>query len=179
MPIFRPGPGPFALALAMTGIKLGERLLYAGSGTPALFGTLAGKVGLTGRAAAVAEQRDEVAALTQAGVDAGTLVEVERAAPTSLPFDADSFDLVVVDATSGSLNDAGKWLPQVLRVLRVGGRLIVAERTGGGFLGGLLKAGGHSGAASHMLEATGCRPARVIADRDGWRFTEGLKRQGQ
>jgi len=175
-PIFRPGPGPFALALAMTSIKLGERLLYAGSGTPALFGTLAAKVGLTGHAAAVAEHPHDVAALQQAGANAGALVEVEQVAPASLPFDADSFDLVVVDAATGSLNHAGRWLPQALRTLRVGGRLIVVERTGGGLLGALFKSAGKADAALYMLEASGFRPARIIADRDGWRFTGGLKR---
>jgi len=160
----------------MTGVRLGERLLYIGAGTPALFGALATKVGLTGRAAAIALEKDEVGALEQAGVDAGVLVEVTRVAPGTLSFDRESFDLIVIDATTGKVDDSARWLGDAARVLRVGGRLIVAERTGGGLLGGLFKPGGRTDIALRLLEAQGFKPARVIADRDGWRFTEGLRR---
>jgi len=163
----------------MTGIRLGERLLYAGSGTPALFGALAAKVGLTGRAAAVGYDKAEVETLNAAGTNAGVLVEVTRMSPGAFPFEAESFDLVVVDATSGRIDEIDKWLGDAGRVLRLGGRLIVAERTvRGGLLGGLLKSGGSrkADAALRIVEARGLRPARIIADRDGWRFTEGLKR---
>ena len=160
----------------MTAVRMGERLLTIGSGTPDLFGALAVKSGLSGHAAAVSDTERGAEALKQAGARAGALVDVERAAPAAMPHDRESFDLVVIDCTAMPIAKAGDWLAEALRVLRVGGRLIVAERTGG--LSRLLGArfAGAGDAAARLLETHGLRPARVIAQRDGWRFTEGLKR---
>lgn len=178
MPIFRPGPGPYALALAMTGVRLGERLLGIGSGTPALFGALAGKVGLSGHAAAVSDQASGAAALKLAGAQAGALVEVEIASPASLPYEGDSFDVIVVDATAPAA-DAAAWLGEAYRVLRSGGRLVVAERTATSRLFGLVRTGSTAPAEAiaRALAENGYRPVRKIAERDGWRFTEGMKRR--
>jgi SAM-dependent methyltransferase len=178
MAFFRPGPGPYALALAMTGVRLGERLLEIGSGTPDLFGTLALKTGLSGRAAAVADDRPGAEALKQAGVQAGVLVEVEVASPASLPYHDESFDVIVLDATETAIDNSLKWLAEAFRVLRAGGRLIVAERTGGFRLWRIFRAGSSSSRAQTVIRAieiNGYRPVRKIAERDGWRFTEGLK----
>ena len=178
MAFFRPGPGPYALAIAMTGVRLGERLLGIGSGTPDLFAALAAKTGLSGHAAGVAEDQAGADALNSAAAEAGALVEVEVASPDSLPYPAESFDLAVVDATGAALDKSLKWLADALRVLRTGGRLIVAERTGGVRLWGVFDVG-RSSAPGHSivraLEMNGYRPVRKIAERDGWRFTEGLK----
>lgn len=178
MAFFRPGPGPYALALAMIGVRLGERLLGIGSGTPDLFGALAAKVGLSGHAAGVAADPMGAAALKQAGAQAGALVEVEVASPASLPYQPESFDLVVVDATATPIDEAAQWLGEAFRVLRTGGRLIVAERTRGFRLWGVLDIGSSSrpaDAAVRALQSRAYRPVRKIAERDGWRFTEGLK----
>lgn len=177
MPFFRPGPGPYALALAMTGIRLGERLLHIGSGTPALFGALAAKVGLSGQASGVADAKAGADALERAAADAGALVDVQVAIPAALPHDPESFDLIVVDATAAGIAAVSAWLREAFRVLRAGGRLIVAERTGGVRLWGIVQIGSHAGgdSAAKALEQQGFRPVRKIAERDGWRFTEGLK----
>jgi len=178
MAFFRPGPGPYALAIAMTGVRLGERLLEIGSGTPGLFGALAQKTGLSGHAAGVADDPPGAAALEQGGVEAGALVDVEVASPASLPYDQESFDLVVVDATAMPADKAAAWLPEAFRVLRAGGRLIVAQRTGGFRLWGVFELRSSSGPANAVIRAlqtSGYRPVRKIAERDGWRFTEGLK----
>ncbi len=180
MPIFRPGPGPYALAVAMTGIRIGERLLELGAGTPPLFGALAAKVGLSGHAAAVSDQAAGADALKRAGAEAGALVEVEVASPAALPYDAESFDIVVVDATATTVDAAAAWLAEAYRVLRLGGRLIVAERTGSSRLFGLLQtrtAAAPSETVARALSDNGYRPVRKIAERDGWRFTEGMKKR--
>ncbi len=178
MAFFRPGPGPYALAVAMTGVRLGERLLEIGSGTADLFGALALKTGLSGQAAGVADDPLGAAALKRAGVQAGALVDVEVASPDSLPYGTESFDLIVLDATATPIDKAAQWLAEAFRVLRAGGRLIVAERTGGFRLWGLFELRSSSGpanAVTRALETNGYRPVRKIAERDGWRFTEGLK----
>jgi ubiquinone/menaquinone biosynthesis C-methylase UbiE len=179
MPIFRPGPGPYALALAMTGVRLGERLLQIGSGTPAMFAALAAKVGMSGRAAAVDEEQAGASALEQAGMKAGVLVETRQTPPGFLPFESDAFDLVVVDRTRMKADAVAAWMPDALRVLRAGGRLIVAEKlAAGGFralFGGAVSPPAPPTAAIDTLTAAGFRPVRTIAERDGWRFTEGMK----
>ncbi len=179
MPFFRPGPGPYALALAMTGARPGEHLLHIGAGTPGLFGALAAKVaGLTGEATGVADDAVGADALKLAARKAGALVAVEVAPPSALAFTAESFDLVVLDATATPIDKAARWLAETSRVLRAGGRLIVAERTGGFRLWGVVEFGtarGGGEAVTRALQLAGFRPVRKIAERDGWRFTEGLK----
>ncbi len=181
MPIFRPGPGPYALALAMTGVRLGERLLQIGSGTPAMFAALAAKVGMSGRAAAVDEEQAGASALEQAGTRAGVLVETRQTQVGYLPFESDAFDLIVVDRTKMKADAVAAWMPDALRVLRAGGRLIVAERLSANgiralFGGAPVSPPAPPNAAVDTLTAAGFRPVRTIAERDGWRFTEGMKR---
>ncbi len=177
MAFFRPGPGPYALALAMTGVRIGERLLYIGSGTPGMFGALAAKVGLSGQAAGVADSPSGAEALTKGGAEAGALVDVQVAPGLTVLHDPESFDLIVVDATDSPIDTVAGWLGDAFRVLRQGGRLVVAERTGGIRLWGVVQVGARGGgdAAIRALEQRGFRPVRKIVERDGWRFTEGLK----
>ena len=179
MPIFRPGPGPYALAVAMTAIRMGERLLGIGSGTPDLFGALAVKVGLSGQAAAVSDEERGAEALRQAAARAGALADVAVTARGVIPHDRESFDLVVLDCTAVPAAEAADWLGDALRVLRIGGRLIITERAGASRLARIFgrrspSTGGE--ATVHLLETHGLKPARVVAQREGWRFTEGLKR---
>jgi len=164
----------------MTGIRLGERLLYIGSGTPDMFGALAGKVGLSGQASGVAASESGAEALKGGGARAGALVDVQVAPGAGLPYDGESFDLVVLDCTRAAVDKSSHWLPETLRVLRGGGRVIVVEKTGGLRLWGLFDTGSSGSgpraeAATRTLQATGFRPVRRIAQREGWRFTEGLR----
>ena len=87
-----------------------------------------------------------------------------------------------MDATATAIDKSLKWLAEAFRVLRAGGRLIVAERTGGYRLWGvfeLRRSSVSGGAVIRALEINGFRPVRKIAERDGWRFTEGLKPRTQ
>ncbi len=185
MPIFRKGPGPHALAVAMAGVRMGERLLAVGGGTPGMFAALAAKVGLTGRACAVAGAEQVAEGLRQAAAREGVLVEVTTAPLPTLPFDADAFDLVLVDATGGMPGlPAGQWaacLAEARRVLRVGGRSILVERTArtglGALFGGAVPAPPLSaGDAEAAFRTAGFSPVRTLAEREGLLFVEGLKR---
>ena len=188
MPIFRQGRGPYALPLAMSGIKLGERLIYVGSGRPAMFGALAAKPGLTGQAAAVGDGEEAAGALRRAAERAGVFVEVAAGTGGLLPHDAATFDVAVLDSTDGtfgasSASDRITRATELARVLRPGGRLLVVETPRSG-LGRLFGQGpGDSvyrseGGAKGALEAAGFRPVRILAEREGFLFTEGIKPGG-
>jgi SAM-dependent methyltransferase len=185
MPIFRQGPGPHALPLAMSGVKLGERLLYVGSGRPGLFAALASKAGLTGRACAVVSGSREADAMRRAAAREGVLVEVAAGAAGPFPHDAESFDVAVIDSTDGTFgamdaSERQRLLREAAQAMRPGGRLLVIE-TVPGAIGALLRARAvdaayqSSGGARAALESAGLRPVRVLAERGGSRFTEGLK----
>jgi ubiquinone/menaquinone biosynthesis C-methylase UbiE len=187
MPIFRKGLGPYALPLAMSGVKLGERLLYLGSGTPGLFAALAYRAGLTGRACALIDDARQADALQHAAAREGVLVEIAAGASGTFPYDAETFDVAVVDSTDGAFGampaaDRAWRLREGSRVVRPGGRLVVVERTSGGLrslLGGAPAAAdasyGSSGGAKPALEQAGFRPVRLLAERERYRFTEGIK----
>lgn len=175
------------LAIAMIGLRLGERLLQIGIDDPASLGALAAKVGITGHAAVVAFDQRSADRARDAVAEASTLADVTTSADGTLAFDASSFDVGVVHGTGGLLAtlDAAvraRLFAELLRVIRPGGRVIAidpGERTG-------LKAMfapapkvderyAQSGGTTAAMEAAGFRPVRLLADRDGCRFIEGLR----
>lgn len=177
---------PFGLIVGMTGVKLGDRLLQVGCAHSGRLGAIAGKVGLSGRAVAVVPDAESASRANKGAANAGVLVEVEIGPPTRLTVDADSFDLAVVDETGGlfgSLNNEDRLtaIRELLRVLRPGGRAMLigaGQRTG---LSKLFGAGHtspsfvSSGDASRALESQGFRQVRMLAERDGLVFVEGVK----
>lgn len=175
-----------ALEITMAGVRMGDRLLQIGVDDPGLVGALASRVGLSGFAALAVDNERDAARAQRAAQDAGALVEVKVTPLRTLPFDSGSFDLIVVHGMRGLLaamtaEDRAGSLRESLRVLRGGGRLVVIESAPRDGLARLLrprtsdehysKAGGAVGA----LKAEGFRPVRLLGEREGYRFTEGLK----
>jgi SAM-dependent methyltransferase len=175
------------LPIRMSGLRMGERLLQIGVDDPTLVGEMAGKTGLSG-SASVAVTDEAAAARVRAGAaGAGALVDLHVTSLGALPFATDAFDVVVVHAVNEwlrSLSEQGRAEPvlrEARRVLRHGGRIIVIEPGPRSGLSGIVKpyrpdprfeaAGGAVGA----LQAAGFRTARVLWEREGYRFTEGLK----
>lgn len=186
MRIFRQGPGPYALTEAMTGVRLGDRLVYLGAGEPAMFAALAAKVGITGRARALVESEASAERIKEAAARAGVLIEVGVISLTALGLDQASFDVAVIDATGGLVlqldgEERSAVGRQLLDALRPRGRAIVVEREKQGLLGALkgrtpgLDQFRERGGAAALLETSGFHPVRVLAERDGERFTEGWK----
>ncbi len=186
MPIFRRGTDPNALVIAMTGVQMGDRLLQIGCSDRTLLGAMAAKVGLSGSAAVVVFAADQTARARKAAAHAGVLADVHAAQPQSLPFEEGSFDLIVVDSTAGLLagmrpEDRVHCLQEAFRVLRPGGRIVVVETSERGGLASILSRG--SADATHVasggmvpsLKAEGFTSARVLAEREGRTFTEGIK----
>jgi SAM-dependent methyltransferase len=177
----------FALALAMTGVRMGERLLMVGDDAP-LATQLGAKVGLTGRSIVVVGSEAAAARVTAAAADAGVLLEdVRVGALPALPVDEGAFDAAVVDAGPTfltALDGPGRLhlARSLARALRPAGRLIVVEgQPKSPFNPFQAKPAGldafrAAGGATTLLEAAGFHPVRLLADRDGQRFTEGLKR---
>lgn len=156
------------LALTMSGVRMGERALQIGIDDPSLAATIAAKVGLSGHAAIAVADEAAAAKARAATAKAGALVDVHVAPLSALPLADGSFDVVVVHAASdwlGSLEDAARVavLSEGRRVLRVGGRLV------------LIESASRASVALEALGAAGFRPARLLAEREGVRFSEGLK----
>jgi SAM-dependent methyltransferase len=166
------------LPIAMSGVRMGERALQVGINDPSLAGAIAAKVGLSGHAAiAVADERAAAVAKRAASIG-GALVDVQIAPLDALPFAVDAFDLIVlhVGAAVPALDSpAGAgMIRECHRVLRVGGRIVVIEGSPRTFFkGSTLDPDAKRAVAA--LSAGGFAVARVLAEREGFRFTEGLK----
>jgi len=174
------------LQVAMTGVRMGERFLQIGCDDTALLTGLGTKVGLSGGAALAADDDAAAERGRATAAKAGILLDVRSGAPAEWAFDAQSFDMVVIDDTRGgfSTRDAGyrsACLAAARDALRGGGRLELVERIGGSglFGGGAVKPADDylsAGAAEGALRAAGFDPVRVLAEKDGFRFTEGLRK---
>ena len=177
---------PYTLVVGMTGVKMGDRLLLVGCAHAGRLGAVAAKVGLSGRAAAVVPDEASAERARRGGADAGVLVDVEVAPPSRLPVDAGSFDLAVVDDTGGLFGtmrpeDRVASVRELARALRPGGRVVVVGSTPRGGIGAMLSRAQSgppfvsSGDAVKALEADGFRSARIIGEREGLAFAEGIK----
>lgn len=189
MGIFRRGGDAHALAVAMTGVNLGDRLLMIGCTDASLLGAISSKVGLSGRACAVVLNDADATRARRGAEQAGALVEIEIATPEAFPFEAGAFNLVVVDNQQGLLSSARPerrvaLLQQAFRALAVRGRIIIIERAPRAGLGALLKPSDalpvdphyqSSGGAVVALGAEGFRAARALADREGLSFFEAVR----
>jgi ubiquinone/menaquinone biosynthesis C-methylase UbiE len=178
MKFFRRSGGRYDLAVSMVGVKLGDRLLQIGCGDGGLAAALAAKTGLTGRAVAVDPSPDAVAAAQRAAEEAGVLVEVATAPLAQLPFDESSFDAVVLLDILRPLAPESRppVLNEATRVVRPGGRVILVEPAPRGGLGALV--GPRSDpmySAEEWLRSAELKAVRVLAERDGWRFAEGVR----
>lgn len=175
------------LAVTMTGVRMGERLLQIGLAEPKLAALLAAKPGLSGQAAiVVADESTAARARTTAG-ESGILMDVHVAPLHALPVDTGVFDVVILhDAATvlGALDPSmrARAAGEIYRVLRPGGRLISLEPGTPVGLRAMLRRGAPpdaayeaAGGTARVLESAGFKPVRLLADREGYRYFEGLK----
>jgi ubiquinone/menaquinone biosynthesis C-methylase UbiE len=173
------------LSVSMTGAKLGDRVLVIGCSDPSLIAALAAKTGLSGRTCAVDASPDRASEAGRIALKEGALVETSSAPLHALTFESGSFDLVVV---RDALPDSESRVPifqEAWRILRPGGRCMVLDTIGhaGGFaalLGARPKATKASSASSDAtidaLRGIGFVAVRMLAERDGVRFVEAVKK---
>jgi len=165
------GPAMDPLQVSMTGVRMGERFLQIGCHDRALLSGLAAKVGLSGTAAVAAFDEEQVKRASSVGAKIGALIETQRIEGLALPFDSDQFDMVVVDDTNGAFGTIDEttrvaYLREARRAVRNGGRIEVVE-------GGAARPPGYD--ALRDLATAGFKPVRVLAEKDGLRFLEGLR----
>lgn len=177
---------PHLLIVGMTGVKMGDKFVQVGCAHGGRLAAVAVKVGLSGRAVAVAPDEPSAARARKAAEEAGVLVEIEVAPPTALPLPNDEFDLAVVDDSAGlfgTMRPEGRVaaIRELLRVLRGGGRALVIGAVPRGGLGAVLTRAYTgppfvaSGDATKALEADGFRSVRTLGEREGLVFVEGIK----
>ena len=187
MALFNRSGQKYALEIAMTGVKLGDRLLQIGAADASLAAALGAKAGMSGRASVLAATDEEAARATRAAERAGVLLEVQRAPLDTFPYDDHAFDLIVINNQDGLIatmtpEQRVAALQQSKRVLAPRGRIVIIERAPRAGLGALLTrtavaANPHylrSGGAVTALQAEGFKAVRPLAERDGLSFFEGI-----
>lgn len=155
------------LIVAMTGVRLGEAVIFAGRSAGWAV-PLAARTGLSGRCLVVGSP-DVTGAIEAAASREGVLVETAAAAPGER-----AFDLAVIEIGEGWEGVAG----DVLKSVRPGGRLVAvsgAPRTGLlGKLGGGQPRQMADAAIVSRLTQHGWQRARPIGERDGVSFVEAF-----
>jgi len=170
----------------MSAVRMGERVLQIGVDDPAVASAIAAKVGLSGNAAiAVTDERDAARA-HGAAANAGVLVDVKVSPLAPLPFDNDAFDLIIVHSVRGLLSSLDpnlrvEAMREWHRVVRRGGRVMTIEPGAVSGIKSLIQPrrsdDGYEGRGGVVgaLEVAGFRPVRLLADREGYKFAEGIK----
>jgi ubiquinone/menaquinone biosynthesis C-methylase UbiE len=185
LPFRRPRLTSAPLPVTMTGVRMGERVLQIGMDDPAIAGGIASTVGISGEAAFVVADDHAAVKVQRALAKAAALADVRVAPLDTLPFENEAFDAVIVHSASGtlaSLTSEGRdrLLRECRRILRPGGRVVAIERGTQSGLSALVKPGpdpsyAAAGGTVAALDSAGFKPVRLLADREGYMFTEGLR----
>ena len=160
------------LHVSMTGVRMGERFLQIGVHDKALLAGLAAKVGLSGTSAVAALDEGDAKRARAIGAKVGALIEIyDIDKGRAWPIENDHFDMIVVDDTADGFAGLDASTRQAcfrnaLGAVRRGGRIEVIAR---------LKSDASGFDPTSELSAAGFKPVRVLAERDRYRFVEGLK----
>jgi SAM-dependent methyltransferase len=180
LPFFRKQPPQDPTIVAMTGVRLGQRVLIVAEHEPSIAQHLGARVGLTGRILALGADAAGAARLESHAQRQGVLIDT---GVTMLPLPAEngSFDAALVDdrreREAGLRTDA--LLHDVLRILRPGGRVIVLRRGTGRWTAGLFGRQPDPPDVSPVtqaLSAAGFHNPRFVGQREGMAFVEAYKR---
>lgn len=175
MALFRYGQRPEVLSAAMAGVKMGDRVLFAGTDDVTLATELTTRAGLSGRVVLLAGDGAAAEARVRRIEQGGALAEAAHAPLGMLPFDAASFDVAVAEDVLLALPDHDRRAAgaEMYRVLRPGGRLLWIERDAGG--GVFARARPDTAAREQLLTAAGFRGVRTLAAAERRTYVEGIK----
>lgn len=167
------------LIIVMAAVRMGDRLLVIGADAPKVLAELALKPGITGRTCLVDDDAARVQRAVSVAEGEGGLVEPRTVPVTSLPYEAATFDIVVINHLLPRLDEErrAQCLAEAARVVRGGGRCVVIQGGRRGGIAGLL--GRSSMPASNveqLLTAAGFRAVHTLAEREGLLFAEGARR---
>ena len=160
------------LPVAMIGLRMGDRVVQIGLADVRLMIALAVKPGISGRSAVIVNDDREAVRAQSAAAEAGTLIETHVATGT-LPFDDAAFDVAIIHGVDAPLAECH-------RVLRDGGRLVVIEPGTRAGLAALLHSKEPAGDPAATIAAAhraGFKAVRLLADKEGYRFIEGVRAQ--
>jgi ubiquinone/menaquinone biosynthesis C-methylase UbiE len=168
------------LAIAMSGVRMGERLLQIGMDTPLVTSLLAARPGLSGESSIVLVDETTAVHARRALSESGALVNISVHPLDGLPFETGSFDIVIIHNRNQQVlsTAGGRALAECQRVLRRGGRAVVIEKGTPSGLKAIFQSRpdpAQGETVARALETAGFRAVRVLGDRDGYRFVEGLK----
>lgn len=165
----------------MTGLRVGDRVLIAGGDHQKAVALLAVKPGLSGRVCVVDEDETRTARGADAAEREGALVEPTTAPLTMLPFDPETFDVVVMNHLMNRLGADRRVaaLAECLRVLRPAGRCVVVDAGRRRGLGALIGGGERvdPAAIEDAMRTASFTGVRLLAERDGLLFIEGARRK--
>ena len=168
------------LSVSMAGAKLGDRVLIVGCGDPLLIAAVAAKSGLTGRTCAVDASAGVADEAGRVALREGALAETSRATLEALEFATASFDLVILrDVLGRGEVSPPAIVAEAARVLRPGGRCLVIDTTARAGLAGIFSGQPAISPDTDPLAILGQQgfvAARVLAEREGLRFIEAVKR---
>jgi SAM-dependent methyltransferase len=180
MKLFRSGLPPHHTALAMIGAKPAMNILVIGAADLTLAGEVALVTGLNGRTVVAAVDEGARSAVQAAEANAGALVDFETMTGGRLPFDSDTFDIVVLQQELSARPDAQTLTTaEATRVVRAGGRIVAieGERQSGGFALWRRATPHMSGEEIvSLLSAAGVAAVRVLAESEGVVYVEGRKK---
>lgn len=167
------------LVTVMAAVRMGDRLLVIGADAPKILAQLALKPGITGRTCLVDDDESRVQRAVSLAEGEGGLVEAQTVPVTTLPYDAATFDIVIVNHLLPRLDSGTRahCLSEAARVVRGGGRCVVIQAGRRSGIAGLL---GRSSMPAvdveALLTAAGFRAVHTLAERDGLLFVEGARR---
>lgn len=180
MAVFRRAPPQEPLIVSLTGVRIGHRMLGIVGSDLRLFLDAAARVGITGGAFALADDGAAVAQVQAAARSHGVLVDAGVIA-FPLPVPDGSFDLALVDdrePRAGVHQTSAAWLADARRVLRPGGRIVIAvpapSRALAGLFGITPKPPDVGPLLRSLLDA-GFIAARLLAAREGIGFVEAAR----
>jgi ubiquinone/menaquinone biosynthesis C-methylase UbiE len=175
----RSGMSPHHTAVAMVGARGGDRVLVVGAHDAGFAAELGQATGLTGEVR-VADDAAGAAARVDAAVrKSGALVEFDEAPATRLPYDAHSFDVVVLNRRLANQGDQDRALTigEAIRVAKPGGRIVAIEESQAtGLLARFSKPAIvlATDVVQQLLASGGCRATRLLAEVGGATFVEAL-----